>query len=73
MSPEMVNKEEYSKEIDIWSLGILLYEMIHGYSPFRPDKPKFNMNDIIGNIKIKNLKFNNDKQYFYFLYQQYYL
>ena len=60
MSPEMVNKEEYSKEIDIWSLGILLYEMIHGYSPFRPDKPKFNMNDVIGNIKIKNLKFNND-------------
>ena len=60
MSPEMVNKEEYSKEIDIWSLGILLYEMIHGHSPFRPDKPKFNMNDVIGNIKIKNLKFNND-------------
>ncbi len=60
MSPEMVNKEEYSKEIDIWSLGILLYEMIHGHSPFKPDKPKFNMNDVIGNIKIKDLKFNKD-------------
>ena len=60
MSPEMVNKEEYSKEIDIWSLGILLYEMIHGHSPFKPDKPKFNMNDVIGNIKIKDLKFSKD-------------
>ena len=29
MSPEIINKMEYSKEIDVWSLGILLYEMIH--------------------------------------------
>mgnify|MGYP002624591417 CR=1 FL=1 len=60
MSPEMVNKEEYSKEIDIWSLGILLYEMTHGYSPFKPDKAKFNIYDVIDNIKIKDLKFAND-------------
>jgi serine/threonine protein kinase len=58
MSPEMVNKEEYNKEIDVWSLGILLYEMIHGHSPFKPDKPKFNIYDVISNIKIQNLKFN---------------
>ena len=60
MSPEMVNKEEYSKEIDIWSLGILLYEMVHGYSPFKPDKPKFNAYDVISNIKIQDLKFNSE-------------
>ena len=60
MSPEMVNKEEYSKEIDIWSLGILLYEMTHGYSPFKPDKAKFNIYDVIDNIKIKDLKFANE-------------
>ena len=60
MSPEMVNKEEYSKEIDIWSLGILLYEMTHGYSPFKPDKAKFNIYDVIDNIKIKDLKFAKD-------------
>ncbi len=47
MSPEMVNKEEYSKDIDIWSLGILLYEMIHGHSPFKPNKTKYNINDIM--------------------------
>ena len=60
MSPEMVNKEEYSKDIDIWSLGILLYEMIHGHSPFKPNKTKFNINDIMNNIKIQNLKFNEN-------------
>ena len=60
MSPEMVNKKEYSKDIDIWSLGILLYEMIHGHSPFKPNKAKFNINDIIDNIKIQDLKFNEN-------------
>ena len=60
MSPEMVNKEEYNKEIDVWSLGILLYEMIHGHSPFKPDKPKFNIYEVMSNIKIQNLKFNDE-------------
>jgi len=35
MAPEVINEEYYNKSIDIWSLGILLYELLHGYSPFR--------------------------------------
>ena len=57
MSPELVNHQGYGKEIDVWSLGILLYEMIHGYSPFRPNKPKFNEKEVMENIKNHNLIF----------------
>jgi serine/threonine protein kinase len=38
MAPEIIQEEYYNKAIDIWSLGILLYELIHGYSPFRAQK-----------------------------------
>ena len=57
MSPELIEHRGYNKEIDVWSLGILLYEMIHGYSPFRPNKEKFNEKEVFENIKRHNLKF----------------
>lgn len=35
MAPEIIEGRQYDKSVDIWALGILLYEMLHGYSPFR--------------------------------------
>jgi len=39
MAPEMVNLKEYSKEIDVWSLGIICREMIDGVPPYMNDPP----------------------------------
>ena len=57
MSPELINNEDYGKEVDIWMLGILLYEMIHGFSPFRPKKQKFEESELIENIKNNEIFF----------------
>ena len=35
MAPEIFKGELYDNSVDIWSLGILLYELLHGYSPFK--------------------------------------
>jgi serine/threonine protein kinase len=35
MAPELVKELPYDHGVDVWSLGVLLYELIHGYSPFR--------------------------------------
>lgn len=34
LSPEMVEKYEHDKEVDIWGLGVLMYEMLVGNPPF---------------------------------------
>ena len=57
MSPELINREDYGKEIDIWMLGILLYELVHGFSPFRPKRQNFEDEELIQNIKNHNILF----------------
>lgn len=49
MSPEALNRKIQGKEVDIWALGVLLYELYHNKEPF----PGRNSKDVLDSIKNK--------------------
>lgn len=34
MAPEVLNHDVYGSKADVWSCGIVLYEMLFGYCPY---------------------------------------
>lgn len=40
MAPEMALEKSYDCRIDIWALGVLLYELVHGKAPFPAESLK---------------------------------
>ena len=47
MAPEMVLGKEYDFKIDMWALGVLLYEMLHQRTPFEGEDDKETIHNII--------------------------
>jgi non-specific serine/threonine protein kinase len=47
MSPEQAGGPQVDKTTDIWSLGVVLYEMLTGHAPFTGDTPKEVMSSIL--------------------------
>lgn len=38
LAPEMIQGTGHNEKLDIWTLGVLLYEMVHGKTPFYASK-----------------------------------
>jgi serine/threonine protein kinase len=59
LAPEMVTQQGHDKAVDWWAIGVLMYEMLIGVTPF------FNKNKNMLLTKIKNSKviFPDRKKY----------
>ena len=55
MAPELLKKEEYNYKCDLWSLGIIIYKLYFGKSPFSGLTEEA-LRKNIDNFKSKNLK-----------------
>nr|AML78485.1 putative LOV domain-containing protein [Erythroxylum coca] len=58
IAPEIISGAGHTSAVDWWALGILLYEMLYGYTPFRGKTRQ----KTFANILHKDLKFPSSKQ-----------
>lgn len=52
MAPEMIRGKGHSFAVDVWALGVLLYEMVHGVAPWTAKRDKAKTEQIVA-IKYK--------------------
>lgn len=52
MAPEVIEKYGHDQSADIWGLGVVLWEMIGGFTPFYDPSPDVMYDNII-NLRIK--------------------
>ena len=57
LAPEMINQTGHDKSVDIWAIGILLFEMLTGRTPFNLYGDK---SQLYNSIKILNINWPDD-------------
>jgi serine/threonine protein kinase len=58
MAPELVNRQPYNEKVDVWSLGIITYQLLVGRTPFEAETIKL----IDANINNKKIIFKTTSQ-----------
>ncbi len=57
MSPQILSKEPYNSKCDIWSVGVIFYELLFGKRPWKGQSIK----DLLRDIKnCKEVEFPQD-------------
>ena len=56
MAPEVLRGQKYDETCDIWAIGVLLFELLTGYTPFVGN----DTSELISNIKKVKIKWPND-------------
>jgi serine/threonine protein kinase len=57
MAPEIINKQDYSIKSDLWSVGVIIYQMIYGRVPFEVN----NFVQLIKKINNEKISYKDDK------------
>lgn len=57
LAPELINNTGHDKSVDIWALGVLLFEMLTGRNPFSLIG---NRNELYNSIKTVNINWPDD-------------
>lgn len=53
MAPEIMNNNLYNNQTDLWSIGLILYEMLYGFHPLNSCKTLPELKDTVKGINIE--------------------
>ena len=54
MAPEILSaKPEYTKAVDMWSIGVMYYQMIYGRPPYKAAGNPFELKKILDKFRVK--------------------